>query len=442
MINSFLVQNIGGGAGAATIAGKIESAIAEGRLGPGARLPAVRDLAAELEVSPATVASAYRTLKQRGLVSANRRRGTVVAVEPPLRVRGSRPLPPNTRDLASGNPDPSLLPPLGPALARLDPEHKLYGGPIKLAQLVELAEADFAGDGIDGDIAVVGGALDGIERVLQTQLRAGDRVVVEDPSWPRITDLLHALGLQPEPAHVDERGLVPAALERALERGARAVIATPRGQNPTGAAVDAGRAGLLREVLGRHPDVLLVEDDYVASVAGAPYFELHGASMRWSVIRSLSKVLGPDLRIAPMAGDSLTISRVEGRQLLGPGWVSHLLQQTAAHLWASAATRKLLACAERAYAERRAALIEALAGHGITAYGASGLGVWVPVAEEVAIVQQLLERGWAVSAGERYRLHAPPGIRITTTDLEPNEAGELAAALEATMHDTTATYAG
>ncbi|MGZ4411292.1 MAG: aminotransferase class I/II-fold pyridoxal phosphate-dependent enzyme [Gaiellaceae bacterium] len=437
-----LVQTIGPGAGASTIAAKIETAIAEGGLAPAARLPAVRELASGLGVSPATVAAAYRTLGQRGLVSANRRGGTVVASQPPLRVRAGRPLPPNTRDLASGNPDPALLPPLAPALGRLDPEHKLYGGPTKLAQLVELAEADFAVDGIVGDIAIVGGALDGVVRLLQAPLRPGDRVIVEDPSWPRIADLVHALGLQPEPVRVDQRGLVPDELEQALERGAKAVIATPRGQNPTGAALDAGRARALREALGRRPDALIVEDDYVASVAGAPYLPLHGASAHWAVIRSLSKVLGPDLRVALMAGDALTISRVEGRQLLGPGWVSHLLQQTATHLWASAATKELLARATRTYGERRAALIEALARYGITAYGSTGLGVWVPLAEEVAAVQQLLERGWAVSPGERYRFHTPPGIRITTTDLEPKEAEDLAAAMREIVHVTTATYAG
>jgi DNA-binding transcriptional MocR family regulator len=402
----------------------------------------VRDLAAELEVSPATVAAAYRTLKQRGLISTNRRRGTVVAPQPPLRVLGGPSLPPNTRDLASGNPDPALLPPLQPALTRLDPEHKLYGGPIRLPRLVELAEADFAADGIDGDIAIVGGALDGIERVLQTQLRPGDRVVVEDPSWPRITDLLYALGLEPEPVAIDQRGPHPAGLERALKRGAKAVIATPRGQNPTGAALDAERGRLLREVLGRHPGVLVIEDDYVAAVAGAPYVGLHGVNTRWAVIRSLSKVLGPDLRVAPMAGDALTISRVEGRHLLGAGWVSHLLQQTAAQLWASPATRKLLARAERTYAERRAALVAALGGHGITGHGDSGLGVWVPLSEEVTTVQLLLERGWAVSAGERYRFEAPPGIRISTTDLEPTEAQELAAELAASLQSGATTYSG
>ena len=177
-------------------------------------------------------------------------------------------------------------------------------------------------------------------------------------------------------------------------------------------------------------------------MAGAPYVSLHEQSARWVVIRSLSKVLGPDLRVAPMAGDPLTISRVEGRQLLGAGWVSHLLQQTAALLLANSATANLLASTERTYAERRSALIEALAGYGIAAYGSSGLGVWLPVAEEVATVQQLLDRGWAVSPGENYRFRTPPGIRVTTTDLKPAEAAHLAAAINEITQTITGTYAG
>jgi DNA-binding transcriptional MocR family regulator len=223
------------------IAAKIEAAIAVGQLAPGARLPTVRDLAAGIEVSPATVAAAYRLLNERGLITANRRRGTVVAPQPSLRVRGARPLPEGTHDLATGNPDPAQLPPLGPALASLDPAQKLYGGPVKLARLVALAQADFGADGIVGDIAVVGGALDGIERVLETRTRPGDRVAVEDPSRPRITDLVHSLGLRVEPVRIDQRGIIPSELAHALERGVRVVIATTRGQNPTGAAVDADR---------------------------------------------------------------------------------------------------------------------------------------------------------------------------------------------------------
>jgi len=436
------MQSIGTGAGAATIAGTIEAGIADGRLGPDDRLPTVRELATALEVSPATVAAAYKDLGQRGLISANRRRGTVVASQPPLRVRGARPVPAGATDLASGNPDPAQLPPLGPALARIDPAHKLYGGPAKLPRLAALAQADFAADGISGELAIAGGAMDGIERVLQAHLRAGDRVAVEDPGWPRIGDLIRALGLRPEPVAVDQSGPVPGELARALERGARALIVTPRGQNPTGAAVDPSHARDLREILGRHRHVVLIEDDYVAAVAGAPYVPLHTASDRWAVIRSLSKVLGPDLRVAPMAGDPLTISRVEGRQLLGPGWVSHLLQRAAAELWDSPATRDLLDRTAARYAERRAALVAALAGHGISAHGRSGLGVWVPLAEETTVVQQLAERGWAVSPGERFRFRTPPGIRITTTGLDPATAPGLAAAIAEAVTASPATYAG
>ena len=194
-------------------------------------------------------------------------------------------------------------------------------------------------------------------------------------------------------------------------------------------------------MLARHSDVLVVEDDYVGLVAGAPYVALYDGNDRWAVIRSLSKVLGPDLRVAPVIGDPLTISRVEGRQLLGAGWVSHLLQQTAANLWSSAATRRLLARAERAYSERRAALVEALEERGIAAQGDSGLGVWVPLDEEVAVVQSLLERGWAVAAGERYRFRTPPGIRITTTALEPRDAEKLAASIARAVRPARTTYA-
>jgi DNA-binding transcriptional MocR family regulator len=404
-------------------------------------LPPVRALATGLGVSPATVAAAYRALGRRGLVRGEGRRGTVVAAQPPLRVGGARELPAGVRDLAGGNPDPALLPPLAPVLAALDPAHVLYGAPGKRPELVALARAEFAADGVAGDIAVLSGALDAIERAVQSHVRPGDAVAVEDPSWPRIADLLRALGARVEPAAVDGRGLRPGALERALARGARAVVVTPRGQNPTGAAVDAERGEALRAVLARHPDVLVIEDDYVAAVAGAPYVPLHGTTERFLVVRSLAKVLGPDLRVALAAGDPLTVSRVEGRQLAGPGWVSHLLQQAAARLLADPATRALLARAERAYAARRAALVGSLTRRGVPAVGHSGLGVWIGVEREAEAFQHLLARGWAVSPGERYRFNSAPGLRVTTAALSEDDAEQLAADL-ADAGSGGVTYAG
>jgi hypothetical protein len=61
---------------------------------------------------------------------------------------------------------------------------------------------------------------------------------------------------------------------------------------------------------------------------------------------------------------------------------------------------------------------------------------------EAAAVQQLLERGWAVSPGERFRFNSPPGIRVPTTDLEPAQARPLAAAIADVARPARAPYAG
>ncbi|HEV8650237.1 MAG TPA: aminotransferase class I/II-fold pyridoxal phosphate-dependent enzyme [Actinomycetes bacterium] len=423
------------GRGSAEIAASIEVAVREDRLGPGTHLPTVRDLAGELGVSPATVAAAYAALRRRGVVTASGRRGTQVADRPPLPVRPAPPLPAGVHDLATGNPDPALLPAVGPVLPRLDLGARLYDERPDLPALVETASAQLAGDGVPaGPVAVVSGAMDGVERVLATHLRPGDRVAVEDPGYPQVFDLVAALGLVAEPVRLDRGGPLPGVLDRALGRRAAAAVLTPRAQNPTGAALGAERAAELRQVLDGHPGTLVVEDDHAGTVAGAPYRSLCQGRPRWAVVRSVSKALGPDLRVAVVTGDPDTIGRVEGRQLLGPGWVSHVLQGIVAELWTDQGTAGALERAAAAYADRRATLVGALARHGIAGQGDSGLNVWVPVPEEAGTVALLLEAGWAVAAGERYRLRSGPAVRITVATLrDPAEADRLAATLAAAV---------
>lgn len=423
------------GRSASAVAASIEKAILQGRVAPGGLLPAVRTLAAELGLSAATVAAAYRTLGIRGLVAGEGRRGTRVALRPPLVVRRPPPVAPGTRDLAEGNPDPKWLPDLRRAVRSLPASPGLYGAADPLATLRRLAARQLEGDGIPATaLAVVGGAMDGVERVLQAHLRPGDRVAVEDPGYAGVLDLVGALGLLPVPMAIDDLGPRPEAAESALRAGARALILTPRAQNPTGAALDEGRARALRAVLDGHPDVLLVEDDHAGPVAGVPALTLaHPRKPRWAVVRSVSKSLGPDLRLAVLAGDPTTIGRVEGRQSLGAGWVSHLLQGIVAALWSDAGTDKRLREAARAYARRRRALVDALARHGLPAQGRSGLNVWIPVREEAATVSAMAAAGWAVRAGEPYRIQSPPAVRITVSTLTAEETPRVAAALAATQ---------
>jgi len=407
------------GGTAREIAASVERAIRNDEVRPGAVLPTVRGLAAELGVSPATVASAYRELRRRGIVAGAGRSGTQVREAPPVAPRLPMPVPRGVRDLRSGGPDPALLPDF-PVVPR---SMRLYGDPSVSPRLARVAAEHLTAEGIDTScLAVVGGALDGVERLLGAWLRPGDRVAVEDPGYTATLDLLGALGFEVVPVSMDERGARPDSLAVALDRGVRAAVLTPRAQNPTGAAWDALRADEIHAVLSRHHDVLVIEDDHAGPAAGAPAYTVCQQRSRWSTIRSVSKWLGPDLRVAVLAGDPTTVSRVEGRQALGTGWVSYLLQ-------GAPSTAKILDRASVVYARRREALISALAGFGFEATGSSGLTTWVPVGDEHAVVAGLAQEGWAVSPGDRFRIASPSGIRIAFATLGEHEAPELAGAL-------------
>jgi len=443
------------GTSAAAIADSVEAALRTGRLGPGDRLPPIRQLSQELGVSPATVAAAYSRLRNRGLVVAKGRGGTRIADRPPVAWPEAGPVVPapttDAVDLTHGRADPDLLPPLDPALAAVDRRPHLYGEPSMLSSLGELARRSFDDDGVaSASVTVVSGALDGIERILGAHLRPGDRVLVEDPGYPPVTDLLRALGLIPVGVRVDDDGPEPEALAAALASAggvtgrarrppgrrmarsgpAAAIILTPRAHNPTGAALSPTRAAAVRSVLDAHHDVLVIEDDHAGPVAGPTGLTAIGAGRaRWARVLSVSKWLGPDLRVAVVAGDASTIGRVQGRQAVGPGWVSHLLQGLVVAMWSDPATPGRLARARDTYAARRAALLEALAQHEIEAHGRSGMNVWIPVVEEAVVVSRLLTAGWAVRAGERFRLQSGPGIRITAATLPVDEAPAVAAAV-------------
>lgn len=431
------------GTTAVKIAESIERAIQDERLGPGTLLPPVRGLAGRLGVSAATVAAAYKMLRTRGLLVGDGRRGTRTSPKAGAASRTLAPIPKGVRDLSYGNPDPELLPSLESAISRIDPRPRLYVRELVHPDLRKAAEKEFSRDGIPvHTIGVVGGAFDGIERVLRERLRPGDKVGVEDPGFTGVFDLLTSLGHSLVPVAMDEEGFLPTAMERALRQGVRGFVYTPRAQNPLGAALTERRAAALRKLLAGHPDLLLVEDDHAGSVSGQPAISLvtpkHEA---WAIIRSMSKALGPDLRLAFMTGDAITMERLHQRQHLGMRWVSHILQQIVAHFLGDAKMRRQLELATARYGERREALIGALGARDIPAFGRSGFNVWIPVVQEAAVCQALLSRGWAVRAGEGFRLESPPAVRATVSTLLPEEAVRFAADLARVLRPERGSFA-
>ncbi|MEU2511698.1 aminotransferase class I/II-fold pyridoxal phosphate-dependent enzyme [Streptomyces syringium] len=431
---------------AADISANVERAVGSGKLAPGELLPPMRELAVELGVNPNTVAAAYRILRERGVIETSGRRGSRVRHRPAnthrelIRVEA----PEGVRDVSTGNPDPALLPPLGQALAeaatRAAEGPVLYGSSAVDSELERMARAAFDADRVPaGPLAVTSGSLDAIERVLSAHLRPGDEVAVEDPGWGSLLDLISALGLRAVPVALDDDGPLPDDTDRALRQGARALVVTDRAQNPTGAAVSAARARELRAVLADHPHVLLIEDDHGHGIVDIPLHPLAGGTDHWALVRSVAKAYGPDLRLAVLTGDAVTVDRVRGRQRLGPGWVSHVLQRTVAHLWRSGAVDA--AAVAGSYGHRREALVRALGDRGVVAHGRSGMNVWLPVPDETGAVARLLQAGWAVAPGARFRVSSPPGVRLTVSPLSMDDIGPVADALASvTGPDSTGRY--
>jgi DNA-binding transcriptional MocR family regulator len=418
------------GSGAAELASDIERRVADSILQPGDRLPPVRVLAVELHLAPNTVAAAYRQLGERGIVVGRGRSGTFIANRPPLAVATELAVPEGLWDLSTGNPDPALLPDLWAVARELRGDTTLYGDRSLDEELAANGARLLSADGVPTDhLTVVSGGLDGIERVLQAHVRRGDRVAIEDPAYAPVIDLIGALGLVAVPVTIDDEGPLPESLDDAVTSGVSALIVTPRAQNPFGSAISADRAASLRSVLTDSPQVLVIEDDHAAAVAGAALHRFTGEREYWATVRSTAKAYGPDLRLALLAGDATTVRRVEGRQRLGPGWVSHLLQQLSARMMSDPAVNRVVARAAESYSSQRGALLAALRERGFECHGASGLNVWVPVPDELAAVQAMAKQGMAVRSGARFRIRTAPAIRVSVASLDVSQTDQVANAL-------------
>lgn len=416
------------------LASAVSRAVRDGALRVGDRLPPIRTVAGELGLSPTTVSAAWSLLARSGTIRTDGRRGTTVADrQRPGSPRYQRALDRRTAfrlDLSTGVPDPALLPDLSRVLGTLSEvatPGSYLDDPV-LPELAEVVRADWPFP-ID-EIAVVDGAMDGLELAVRVLVGFGDRVAVESPAFPPMLDLLEASGASVVGIPLDAAGMSADAL-RAAGR-VSAVFLQPRAQNPTGVSMTAQRAEDLARVTRRW-NAVVVEDDSAGAIASAPPMSLG----RWLPdrtvhVRSFAKSHGPDLRLAAMSAPADIADQVTALRQLGQGWSSRLLQRLLLGLLADPGSVRAVARAREVYAERRAALADALARHGVDVGGTDGINVWVPVADETAAVVRLASDGIGVAPGAPFAVlpGQPPHVRVTAGLLADGQ-GDVGAAVAA-----------
>ena len=416
------------------ISTSIRALIDEEVLVAGDSLPPVRKLSEVLGVNRNTVLAAYRALVQMGLALTRRGGGTIVTAPYEEFAEEGFAQGSVLRDVGNGNPSPEHLP--DPTAVRLTPATAhLYGEATINPDL-----AEWATEWISRDhkrpfrLTIAAGAVDSVERLLASFLTPGDAVALEDPCFLTSISAIKLAGYRPLPMAMDEAGILPEALREVLEAGARAVICTPRAHNPTGVSLTPERARELRTVLADYPHALVIEDDHFSLLARAEYATIiPDGHRRWGLVRSMSKALGPDMRIAVIASDIETAERLGLRISGGVAWVSHHMQRITHAMLTDSELQEIRTAASDYYAAQNATFVRALEDVGLHSNSTDGLNVWVDTGTPSAtVLVSLMQRGWIAREGAAFALSDDSAqqyaghLRLTVHTLSEEDMQRLA----------------
>jgi GntR family transcriptional regulator / MocR family aminotransferase len=314
----------------------LRSEILDGRLRPGARLPATRDLAGQYQLSRGTIVNAFELLKSEGYLEGSIGSGTYVSKVLPdesfhVETGGDRGAPVQRRPrrrMSAYAKRTHLFPSLErrpsrafranvPALDlfptglwaqiaarrfRQVSTNLLLGcGPMGYRPLRE-AVADYltASRAVrcsPEQIAIVSGVQEALDLTARLFLNPGDRVSMENPGYVGAAMVFESFGAKVSALGLDNEGI---QLRAPGLREARLVYVTPGHQFPLGISLSLPRRLQLLE-WARKSGALIFEDDYDSEYrySGRPVPALQGLDRSGSVLfaGSFSKVLFPSLRL-------------------------------------------------------------------------------------------------------------------------------------------------
>lgn len=371
--------------------------ILSGRAPGGTRLPASRQLAAELGVSRITTLAALDQLAAEGYLQTRRGAGTYVAHDLPHLSNAPRsaapvsapderetiqPFHPAQPDLSAfphaewaqllsqvwRNPEPALL-------GRADP---LGWPPLRHAIAAHLSAWRHVTCHA-GQVVITAGSGEAF-RLIAGLLPEGSDILTEEPGFAPMRHALQYHGHYCTGLPVDDDGFDPA-----LAGPGAAVVVTPSRQYPLGMTMPLSRRLALLEWADRH-DALVVEDDYDSEFryTGQPLPALASLSHSERVIYvgSFSKLLSPGLRLGYIVVPERLIPAIRSSlNKIGP--LASLTPQPAlARFMESGAFATHLRRMRRTYLGRQKALLQALAPYQdliITAPDSGGMHLVCPL---------------------------------------------------------------
>ncbi len=314
----------------------LRAAILEGRLRPGIKLPATRDLARQYRLARGTIVNAFEQLNSEGYIQGSVGSGTYVnkilpeellqvsrKESPALRVRHKPPrklsdyarrvkLFPNfeirpSRAFRTNMPALDLFPTTlwaqvaARRLRRISASLLLGCGPLGYPLLRD-AVANYLSTSrgvkcVADQVVIVSGVQEAIDIAVRLFVNPRDRVCMENPGYPGAAIAFKAAGARISAICVDDEGM---QVPDANMRGARLIYITPGHQFPLGVTMSVARRLQLLDWAAKS-GALILEDDYDSEYryAGRPVPALQGLDRHGLVLftGSFSKVLFPSLRV-------------------------------------------------------------------------------------------------------------------------------------------------
>jgi GntR family transcriptional regulator / MocR family aminotransferase len=374
----------------------LRRAMLDGKLGPGERLPSSRDLAQDLNLSRNTVVAAINQLSVEGYLLSHVGSGTYVndsVPQPAHRRAGPARAAPaqagrlSTRGLALASTFTAAeleVQPFTPGIAdfsafplalwqRLQNKHwrmtypdmldyASSGGHAPLRRAIADYLRVFRSVQLDADqVVITTGTQQSLELCARLLADHGDTVWVEDPAYWGAAKAFMATGLNIHPVPVDEEGIQPEGASGGPPP--RLIYLTPSHQYPTGAVMSLPRRHQLLAAARAH-GAWVLEDDYDSEYrfSGPPISSLEGldADGRVLYLGTFSKVLYPGIKLGYLIVPRSLVAAFKQvhYDLNRPGQMP--MQAALAEFIEMGHFSSALRRARQSYAERRAALLDAL----------------------------------------------------------------------------------
>jgi DNA-binding transcriptional MocR family regulator len=425
------------------IANAIEDDVNRGRLHPGDRLPPQRELADQLGVTVGTVTRGYAEAERRGLTRGETGRGTFVTSD--VAAQDFLTIPNSDShgfvDLSLVFPLYSEDPDLRSSLKSMAKRSSIQGllqyqmgkGAMRHREAgVSWLKKTGLKPHVD-DILICSGGQHGLTVLLGTLFKPGDRLLVEELTYPGIKQLAAMFEIRLEPVAMDEHGILPEALESVCTRErVKGLYTISTLQNPTTATLSDKRREQIASICERH-GLWIIEDDCYALTMQDPPLPLYTyAAERTFFICSLSKTVAAGLRTAFLLAPRKQVKRLESA-ITHTIWMASPILAELAAMWIEDGTADAVLDRKR---------VEALARNSIAEQCLKGIDyrtnptsyfIWVDLPDPwtgrdlqqealsqgvgLVSVEQFLIGNAALPRGTRLALSAPPSREALTRGL-------------------------